>query len=641
MTGLRRLVLLAALVLPVLAGCEEEEPAIPQPGPFEAGVGTARMPAPLGIGTAGFSGIGVSSPPSPFADLYPATSRIHGHPEFRAVSLSRGDGFRVVFLRSDMVATIQQLRDAVVDSVQARTGVDLSDGLVFGATHTHSGPGRFIQGGLFRLIADDFLPEFYARLVDAAADAVVAALEDQSPAELATTTIQAPDAHNDRRCEDGIDYTNDALPLVAVRKEGQLAALVGAYAIHGTVLGIGDLTLSQDVYGAIEEAIEDRFDHPVQVLLFNSWGGDMAPEQPEGEAPEVLSEMPNGYDRMDAIGLYLGEQIEAGLAGLTFESEPPVEAQTVRFPIDTANIGYGPGEFSYLFGGVYCSTSSATCDEVLVHDGLADACIPFPEDSPAPMQSYFTVGQVGGLHLTTWPGECSTGLAEEVLANMQGEEGVGEVLFVGYSNDYLGYTLQEEDWWHGGYEASGAMWGPRQGDYMKEVQAQVFAQYRSGADPSFDPPEAAPSFDLTQTAPYSPSAASGLGTVRQQPASSVAVGETVTIEVLGADPWHGAPRVTVQVQGADGTFSDLPRRSGKALDSDGYGFWLDLLPEPSYSEAPDATERQFVWRVSMAVSRRDLGLEAELSGTYRFRVELPDGSEAPVEIPTEPFVLSP
>ena len=60
----------------------------------------------------------------------------------------------------------------MVLAAEARLGRPLDDALVFAATHTHAGPGRLLDGGgLFDLIADSFFPEFYERMVDAAATA--------------------------------------------------------------------------------------------------------------------------------------------------------------------------------------------------------------------------------------------------------------------------------------------------------------------------------------------------------------------------------------------------------------------------------------------------------------------------------------
>ena len=112
----------------------------PQPGDLRVGLATARMPVPVGIGTVGYGGFGATDP-SPFAELYPATERVHGHPDFRVMALSRGDGFEIIFVRADTVGVFQQLRQAVLKELEQRTGRNLDSVLVMGATHTHSGPG--------------------------------------------------------------------------------------------------------------------------------------------------------------------------------------------------------------------------------------------------------------------------------------------------------------------------------------------------------------------------------------------------------------------------------------------------------------------------------------------------------------------
>lgn len=628
--------LLLVFLLTAAWGCEDQEPEAPQPGVFEAGFATVRMPVPLGIGTAGFNGIGAESSPTPFSDLYPGTTRIHGHPDIKVTALSRGAGFELILIRTDMIAVIQQLRNAVVDELEERTGRSFDQALVMGATHTHSGPGRFIEGGLFRLIADQFFPEFYAGLVSAIADGVEQALDDLAPAELGHTIIEAPEAHGDRRCEDGVDYQDDRMPLVLITRDGSVAGLVGAYAIHGTVLGIGDLTLSRDVFGAIEEQIAQGFEQGVHVQVFNSWAADMAPETPALPPLEFGSDRPDGHASMDDIGYYLAGLVHGAIPSVQTTDVPAIESLTVRYPIDTWTIGYTSAEFDYPHGGVYCSVSGETCDEVLHHDNLSHACIPFPEDSPAPTQSLFTVGRLGDLHFTTWSGECSTGLAGEVMASMEAQDGVQDLLFIGYSNDYLGYQLQEEDWWHGGYEASGSMWGPRQGEYMKGIQSQVFARFVEGSELSFSEPALSAPFDLSASVDYEVEEALDFGVVAEQPAASYPLSGVVSFAIHGSDPWLGAPTAALQHDTGTG-FQDVVAQHGDSLHSDGHGYWVDLVPDPAYSDESARTSRTFRWVFSFPLTRRDLGLSAPLSGTYRFRVDVPGGAVGDRVLETNAF----
>ena len=74
------------------------EAVVREPGAFQAGFASRRIPAPLGIGTGGFNGIGSGGPDSPYAQFFPATNRLFGHPSFKATVLSRGEGFEAILV---------------------------------------------------------------------------------------------------------------------------------------------------------------------------------------------------------------------------------------------------------------------------------------------------------------------------------------------------------------------------------------------------------------------------------------------------------------------------------------------------------------------------------------------------------------
>ncbi len=627
----RALLLIAALLLLVACPTDPE----PEPGPFVAGSASVRMPVPLGIGTAGYGSFGDSNP-TPYADQAPGTERIHGHPDFTVIALSRGEGFELILIRTDMIAVVQQLRDAVIVELEERTGRNYDDALVIGATHSHSGPGRFIYGGLFHVIADYFVPAFYVGLVDAMADAVELALADLGPAELGFGIVQAPDAHADRRCADLLDYTNDQLGILAVRKEGQITAVALSYAIHGTVLGLDDYTLSQDVSGGIEEAVAHAFDSPVDVVMINAWAGDVKPESPGVPPAEPISDLPRGYDSMDEIGQYMAGVVTDSLDGLEWSAEPPLKSRTYRYKLDRESIGYDWGEFEFEYGAVYC-TAAENCDELTVHENLTEGCIPFPDHSPAPDRSVFTVGQVGPAYFTTWGGESGTLLAEATMAGMQSHEGVEQVLFFGYGNDYLGYQLTEEDWWYAGYEASGAMWGPLQGEYMKTRQNEAFDHFMGVVEEvGFEQPERATAFDLSDGVVWTWETAIDPGVVGAQPQAIAGPTDVVAFTVQGADPGYGAPVAVLQRQ-ADGDWQDVLAPDTRVWDSDGYGWWVDLVTEPSYAETLDPTDRVFGWTFNLPLATRGMRIEP---GVYRAKVTLPMGNGDTSEVETDPFEVT-
>lgn len=611
----------ALLLCNFISACGSDDGGGKQ-APLMAGVAEVRMPVPVGIGTVGYLGVTVDAEPSPFARRYPATTRVHGHPSFRAVVISRGPGEEVVFLRTDMIGVFQQFRRAIVLAAEARLGRPIDDALVLAGTHTHSGPGRVLDGGgIFDLIADSFFPEFYERMVDAAADAIVQAFEDLAPARVGYTWAESAGGHSDRRCEDGRDHTNDALPLIAIERDGEIDALVLAYAVHSTALGIEDLTLSRDVAGAIEEYVESHFDHPMLALFFNSWGADMSPGSPDVPL-EPGAAQPDGYERMNKVGAAVADAVDAGIAGITWQDDVEVLAGVHRIHLNRSAIGYADGEFPFEFGGVFCGgTGDTDCDPLTVEMNLDRRCIPFPPDHPVPPQTEISAGRVGALTFVTFPGEPGTLLAEELLGRLQRRFGESDVVLFGYAQDYTGYSILEEDWFQGGYEASGALWGPRQGEYLVDAAEAVFERVvvsRGGLDPLAPAP--LPPFDVEGYTPYVPADAQQVGTVENDVSINYGPTEIVTLSVAGGDPWLGTPTATL----TDAQGEPILGPNGKPIDSDGYAFWIDLSVSPGYGDEPNASMRTFRWSFSMPAAQTVPGLLPDLgSGSYRLRVSIP------------------
>lgn len=633
-------------VPPVDAGHDASEPPprvreeLPAPGPLRAGVAQVLIPAPLGIGTMGFGAIGQAPSPTPFSQMFPGTTRQHAALSFRAVALSRGDAHEVVLVRMDTVGVFQQLREAVLDEVERRTGRRMNDSLVLAGNHTHSGPGRMLMTtGALVALGDTFFPEFYDRIVQALADVVERALDDLAPAELGLTMASTSVGHSDRRCEnDSLDQPQESgeLPLIAVRRAGRLDAVVASYGYHGTVLGIGDLTLSGDFGSVVEQRIEERFDHPVMVLFFNSWGGDMAPgsvPEPPGTTGPV---QPGGFDRMERVGDAVADVVVPAIGSMSYAGDVPVRARTYRVELSRAAIGYPDGVFGYPHGGAFCGIGSdGNCVDSTPIDGLDTRCVPISIRENLPKQTVLTAGQIGSFSFVTGPGEWSTALAAGVLDRVRAVSG-GEAMFIGYANDYTGYSLNEVDWWQGGYEAAGALWGPGQGDYLAARLRESFETFHDQwtEPPWWQPARVAPFSGYDGYAPYVPEAPVGLGTLAADVAGTAGSEDVVTFTVHGSDPWLGVPIATLETASGD----PVRRANGTVVTSESYDLWVDLVPTPAYAEMARATERTFAWTFHFPVTRRAGTTIPTLSGGYRFRVAVP-ASSAPVEVVTGTFTV--
>ncbi len=610
------------------AGPRERHPEmLPAPTALQAGVAEVRIPAPLGIGTMGFGAFGADPSPTPFAENFPGTTRMHGALTFRAIALSRGPAFELILVRMDTVGVFQQLREAVLDELSRRLGRSVDDSLILAGNHTHSGPGRILMStGALTALADTFFPEFYDAIVDALADVVEQAIGNQAPAELGYTIVRTSAGHSDRRCEnDPLAQPQEIpdMPVIAVRRGGVLSAIVASYAYHGTVLGIDQLTLCGDVGSAVEQKIEERFDHPVMVLFFNSWGADMAPSNPSIDPTAIGAEQPGGYDRMERIGEVVADAIVPALDSITFEAEPTVRARTYRVPIDREAIGYDDETFRYTNGGVFCGAGAeGNCVDVQPIATLDTSCLPISRTDGLPHQTMISAGQIGNLHFVTGSGEWGTALANGVLDHVRARTS-GDAMFLGYANDYTGYSLGEADWWQGGYEASGALWGPRQGDYLAARTVEAFDTFFDlWIEPPWIEPERVAPFSGYTYEPYVPERGSSTGTFALNVAPTVATTDVVQFTLLGSDPWLGTPVATLE-RDTGAAFEAVVRGNGELIDSESYDYWIDLATAPTYAEIPRTEERTFSWTFHFPVSRRAASNIPALTGTYRFRVRVP------------------
>ena len=149
--------------------------------------------------------------------------------------------------------------------------------------------GKKLPGVMNRLtVAQPVLRDDRSRpasVPESVLQARAAADASAEPAKIGYSTILVPDLHSDRRCENG-PVQDDSMGLIKLVKDnGQLLAVLVNYAMHGTIIANDQNVLSSDAPGAIESGIEERLSDNAPVLYFQSWAGDMSPE----EQPNMLT----------------------------------------------------------------------------------------------------------------------------------------------------------------------------------------------------------------------------------------------------------------------------------------------------------------------------------------------------------------
>ncbi|MBM4394438.1 MAG: neutral/alkaline non-lysosomal ceramidase N-terminal domain-containing protein [Deltaproteobacteria bacterium] len=588
--------------------------------PLRAGVATRPLPAPVGVSMAGFFVPG-DDEGSPFAaNLMPSRGRFM-ELDVRALAVE-GDGGRLVLVRADAIGMFSQMREEVLDRLRARTGLDLSDALVIGGTHTHSGPACMYDGALGWL-TDEFLPELYDRVVDAIAETVRDALADLEPARFGWAIAQDATLAEDRRCQNPPLSSPDLGVLRFDRADGAVKALVLNHAIHGTVLHPVAHLLSPDVSGGIERKVAEAFDHPVHVMFFNAWAGDA---RPRNDPPLPDWGLP-GYDPQAAIdgieriGARAASTVSAVAAAIATADRAAVGALTLWAPLGRDVMGYGPDEFPFPDGAMCGLGSQGVCwkDGGTPIPNLDHECIPIEPEPPFARRTPLTVGRIGDVAFATFPGEAVTALGLGVREDVLAATGAKAALFLGYSQDFLFYAMPEADWWQGGYEPSFSPWGPRQGDWLRARLAEVARRFADPAAPLSFAPEAPLPARRPSFVPRAPAPSIDAGTTVKAVEASSKPDGTVEWSVAGGDPWLGTPLVTLEREGPDGGFAPWKRRNGTTAGSDGVEIVLSLRPEPGWRDAPDGSARRFVWTARVPLARAVPSSAPVGAGRWRLR----------------------
>jgi neutral ceramidase len=236
-------------------------------GPLLAGAATVPLDLPAGAPIGGF------------ARLEYASTGVRDPVSVRAVVVE-APGCRVALVSAEIVLVPAALEAAV----RARLGDLTLDGLVLGATHTHAGPGGYLEDPVFeRLALGPYDPAVRDVLARAIAAAIRAAIAAEAPARLSVGRARAEKLVRNRN---GGGKDARLVVLRLERPDATPVAEVALFPAHPTTLGKRNHELSGDWAGRFLSVSS----HGVR-LLFQGASGDQSVALPtEGPiTPEVYA----------------------------------------------------------------------------------------------------------------------------------------------------------------------------------------------------------------------------------------------------------------------------------------------------------------------------------------------------------------
>ena len=427
----------AALALTAVGAVAAAPPPTACPGCVIAGAGRAPLAVPEGTPLAGYGSFArrlllpdvLGRYPHAFW-FKPATGEGEALAA-RALVLER-DGTRIVWVAVDLIAVDRAFTEAVTSQL-ARAGASPAV-LIISASHTHSGPGAFVDSALMGFVATDREDAAVREaLVAAVVDAVRRADAVRGPARVALGVVAAPALVRSRL---GSPLDPELVVLAVRRTTGAPVALVWNFAIHGTMLGASNLRPSGDVMGATSRALEDMIGAPA--LFVNGAVGDVSPAR-HGRAAlgEVAGELANAaraaWERATPVG-----------AG-------PLLARIARVPLPSPRL------------------SLHNC-----LGGWMPAAVRLPLDGAFPGETTLTAVALGDIAWAALPGEPATALGLRIKS--QARRTFRHAFVAGVSNDYVGYLVTAADHGRPSYVTCGSVYDARTGDDLTERAVELLRE---------------------------------------------------------------------------------------------------------------------------------------------------------------------
>jgi neutral/alkaline ceramidase-like enzyme len=416
-------------------------PAAAQPCPdcLEAGAGRAPLGVPAGTPLAGY---GSSARRLLFPDVFGRQPHAfwfqpsQGMREplaARALVLQSADHW-VAWVALDLLA-VDRVFTAEVDQRLRAAGVPPLT-LIISASHTHSGPGAFVDSELMGLLTLDRLDGAVRK---ALLDAVVAAIRQadaaRRPARLATGSAVTPPLVRSR-LRQALDP--EMLVVRVTGTQNEPVAVVWNYAIHGTTLGPRNLLLSGDVMGEASARLEQALGVPV--LFVNGAVGDVSPaHHGERAVAEVGAELAAvAQDAWAAATPVPRPRLAVGLVTATLPAP--------RLPLRNCLRGWAPRWLTLPLGAIF------------------------------PRETTLTAVAVGDTGWVTFPGEPQTSLGRAIKE----AAAVRHPLVAGLSNDYLGYFVGAADYDRPTYLSCATIYGPETGGCLAGAAAELLSAVARG-----------------------------------------------------------------------------------------------------------------------------------------------------------------
>lgn len=440
-----------------------------QASALKAGVGEVLIHAPVGVEMGGYGGRA-----SPNDGRYAVSLRAsQGQMDaqyVRAVLLQNEDS-RIMMMRLPAVFAFSNIRERVARNLQAATGQNWRDAIIYNTTHTHSGPTGFwrfprdvvldpgmLGAGYFNQNIEDWF-------VESMTEAALQAIDNAQPAKLGWAITNGFDPENelarDRWGSTPIFEMQRMLLMRVDYAEGankdEPMAILFSYASHATSNGSSSDYLTNDVIGGAEfglsEALYRTYGRHIPAAFFQEAAGSMSPQ-----ASSQGHSFPYSRERAGYKFAQIAMPVIEALNGASMKQDVVLRAKTYRFNLNYHAMNYEPEEFytdmdrplggTLYSGALECTGPNAKDDDYMSYippeelSCVGNVALIIKNAQPTPLtRSQITALELDGLHAVTMPGEPTQEIGWEILRGLRDNFDVptSSSWVFGYTNDHLLY----------------------------------------------------------------------------------------------------------------------------------------------------------------------------------------------------------
>lgn len=421
---------------------------------LEVGLASVDIIHEIGVPLAGFGGAKRRIIPVdlfqryPYATYFKPSTGILDPIRAKAMILRKGNK-KHLFLSLDIVAVTARIVGDILKEIENLNFT--TDEVFISATHTHCGPGTLSRNRIWQLLATDcFQEKIYLRFLDGIKAAVEGAHSALIQAQLFAGSFRAEGWQRNRSRRKGQFDPEVNLLLAKSKKYNWLGGLVNL-GVHATALGMGNLKLSADIPGQIENALSDILQvenensgiSNVVTLFLNGAEGDVSPNTGRVEG-------------MNKIRKEFADQATDALNNLRPVS-PVWDVNSNEVQLGKANLRLKN-----------CVTQSKW-------RWLVPKCWCIPLSGSLPQTTRIWNLRLDDLIFLTWPGEPTAALGLE-LKHLAQNAGFNQAWILGLTNDYLAYFTTPSEYQQSGYEACSSLYGLEGGSRILEAHKSLLKE---------------------------------------------------------------------------------------------------------------------------------------------------------------------